>query len=342
MSTPAPSLEELPPEQGTILELHSIGEKDFDGVLVEFNKIDKATGKFFVTFLEKEQEDQGLRVKPKCCKRPDIKPFALRKTLYGLAEKFHQDMKSGANPDEIEMRLNGLLQKDPCCVPAYGINADPEYVKRVRPTRCVQREVANFHAYREFFSDGQEQRSRTFLGAMLANDGRFNTSVRQQRQLENSVSTNKFDAMAREMSSAKCLMNDAVNQLEKGDKAKSRRKLTEAADILVRFFGLPVTDDAEVPIEVQGWLDSVIKKTKLFILAIINGLGDAAPTDQQERYEVAKQVMKIYRGTLEACTSSEETGVSMNEDELSRLEAAKLEALEKLGVDSLDSLRAID
>ena len=52
MTTPAPTLEELPLQKGSILELHSIGE-EYDGTIVEYLKTDKENpGKIFVLFLD--------------------------------------------------------------------------------------------------------------------------------------------------------------------------------------------------------------------------------------------------------------------------------------------------
>ena len=42
-----PTLQEIPPEKGSILELHSINDR-FNGMLVEFQGIDKASKKYRV------------------------------------------------------------------------------------------------------------------------------------------------------------------------------------------------------------------------------------------------------------------------------------------------------
>ena len=81
-SAAPPSLEEMPPNAGTILELHSIAP-GWDGMLVVFEKPDKVNaGKLFAWPLNGKDgngnpTDQAFRVKEICCRRPDIKPFKL-------------------------------------------------------------------------------------------------------------------------------------------------------------------------------------------------------------------------------------------------------------------------
>jgi hypothetical protein len=82
MSTPAPSLEDMPPEKGTILQLHSIDAK-WDGKLVEFLGPVKDNGKYLVQSFDGEEED--MTVKPKVCKQPGIQPLAMRVVLYNIS-----------------------------------------------------------------------------------------------------------------------------------------------------------------------------------------------------------------------------------------------------------------
>ena len=88
MSTPTPTLKELPPKKGSILELRSVNE-DFDGKLVEFLKDDPENdGKIYVGYLD--DEESKLRVKIICCRRPDIKPLELA-DLYGVTPEKIED-----------------------------------------------------------------------------------------------------------------------------------------------------------------------------------------------------------------------------------------------------------
>ncbi|KAL3940943.1 MAG: hypothetical protein SGARI_000783, partial [Bacillariaceae sp.] len=128
-STPAPSLEELPPEKGTILELHSTGSEEYDGMVVEFLRADK-NPKYYQVLPLKEQasgDEAGTETKSrtrtiesKFCKRPEIKPPKLRELLERLSISFvAMEMEGRISFSEFETRMKGLLDKDPCCVVAY-------------------------------------------------------------------------------------------------------------------------------------------------------------------------------------------------------------------------------
>ena len=75
---PAPSLQDLPPEKGSVLELHSIN-KEFNGMPVEYQSYDTEKEKYSVRVIGDLQ--QIMMVKPRACKRPDIKPLELREAL---------------------------------------------------------------------------------------------------------------------------------------------------------------------------------------------------------------------------------------------------------------------
>ena len=116
-TTPAPSLEELPPEQGTVLELCNIGSKKYDGMLVEFRSKDKQNpGKYFVDFLDGD-DDGGMRVKAVCCRRPAIKSLQLRQFLHNVATLMLRNHNGGlVTKQDTEIRAKQLLSFDPCCV----------------------------------------------------------------------------------------------------------------------------------------------------------------------------------------------------------------------------------
>ncbi|KAL3917690.1 MAG: hypothetical protein SGILL_004591, partial [Bacillariaceae sp.] len=121
-STAPPSFGELPPEKGTILELHSIGHDDWNGKLVEFHSKEKGTDNFFVRFYPPKEDKfddsaGGIRVKSKCCRRPAMKPLKFRGVIAKLSHNLYRD-KDFYSPS-IEQRLHDILEKDPCCCLAH-------------------------------------------------------------------------------------------------------------------------------------------------------------------------------------------------------------------------------
>jgi hypothetical protein len=68
----APSLQELPSERSTILELFNINAQ-CDGTIVEFHALDKQSCRYSVHTLD---DEKNLRIKPICRRRPDIKLLA--------------------------------------------------------------------------------------------------------------------------------------------------------------------------------------------------------------------------------------------------------------------------
>ena len=124
--TPAPSLDELRPEKGTLLQLHSIND-EYNGMLVEYHGTQKETGKFLVVPFkidvdgteEGEVDDDAkfIRVKPKVCRRPDLKPLKMRRLLASLATQMKSSCDLSNSSDETKFK--GLLEKDPCCVMAF-------------------------------------------------------------------------------------------------------------------------------------------------------------------------------------------------------------------------------
>ena len=175
--TPAPTFEELPLEKGSILELHSINA-DFDGLMVEFLEVDKATTKLRVSAMQASQdgkieEGQHMLVKPRACRRPALKPLKLRQALASIAKSLHPiangELTSGEGgwrqvltnvrgavhhtPSQHDIATwKSLLDKDICCVPAWamlGLFVEDEF--RVD---ALQRAFANAYAYNGLF-DGE-------------------------------------------------------------------------------------------------------------------------------------------------------------------------------------------
>jgi hypothetical protein len=197
MATPAPSLEDLPPERGTILELHSIGRPDFDGMLVEFYCIDKSTGKYSVISLD--EREQPMKVKAKCCKRPDIKPLELRELLSSLSLVIRREFdKEPHLRDTYKEKLQSLLNKDPCCVPAHEtmslilIDRHDEKFNELSDTvveKVIQHfhlAIANFCAYQDICTEEDRSRMQTALHfGMLCFRGLNATARYQARALSN-------------------------------------------------------------------------------------------------------------------------------------------------------------
>jgi hypothetical protein len=119
MSTPAPSLEDMPPEKGTILQLHSIDAK-WDGKLVEFLGPVKDNGKYLVQSFDGEEEN--MTVKPKVCKQPGIQPLAMRVVLYNISRTFIIEAQESDFATMVQQKKTveeQILPKDPCCVAAH-------------------------------------------------------------------------------------------------------------------------------------------------------------------------------------------------------------------------------
>ena len=178
-----PTLEELPPVKGSILELHSIGSRDFDGLIVEFVSIDKNSGKYYVASMK---DDQGLRVKPKLCRRPQIKPLKLRKAL---EEKTHQiagAFKLRENSELFQASMRQLLFIDPCCAPAFmvlgaigcGANAADSKEVQKEGIRNLERGLATLYAYEEIVTEDTIQLCKAQLSFELGDAGRFKAAGR--------------------------------------------------------------------------------------------------------------------------------------------------------------------
>jgi hypothetical protein len=62
----------------------------------------------------------GIRMKPQCCRQPNIKPFKLRRAVRKIASK-HQGWNTIILRHEVRVsRLASvqlLLKEDPCCLP---------------------------------------------------------------------------------------------------------------------------------------------------------------------------------------------------------------------------------
>ena len=199
-SKPAPSLDELPPEKGTILELHSIGRDDWDGKLVEFHRAEKDTGKLYVRFYRPKEGDDdkddggGIRVKAKCCRRPELKSLKFRFVLAKLASKLSKDADK-CSPF-VEQKLLDILEKDPCCCTAhfalagrdrilmYQSKEDPEenWAKsaghRLRAIGHYQRALATLYAYRQWIPDKNIKDAKEFLLVTLVAGGHNRSALR--------------------------------------------------------------------------------------------------------------------------------------------------------------------
>ncbi|KAL3922484.1 MAG: hypothetical protein SGILL_002180 [Bacillariaceae sp.] len=213
----APTLAQLPPERGTVLELHSIND-EHNGMLVEYHGISKETGKYLVVPLKMdltgdEEEDENAkftRVKPKCCRRPTLKPLKLRQVLGNLAIQIVNSEARESSPDyaSIEVKLKGLLVKDPCCAVAYMLLAqtvhnsgqkaahahcegDPlrpftEQMKKQQDKTIsyLYRTLGNAYAYSGLLPEADVKNSRNMLSGLLSLRGHKNTALRQYKKAE--------------------------------------------------------------------------------------------------------------------------------------------------------------
>ncbi|KAL3937767.1 MAG: hypothetical protein SGARI_001995 [Bacillariaceae sp.] len=242
--TPAPSLDELPPEKGAILELHNISEEydgkiveseEYNGKLVEFIKVDKETGKYFVLPLKididgSEEEDENAqftRLKPKGCHRPDLKPMKLRAVLACLANQiFFSELKeTPCNHSLVHTKLKGLLEKDPCCAAAYMLLAQNEH-SWCHHLHFAYKDIYNrpesvgeeIRKHRDFLTDTDLKNSRNLLSGSLSAFGHHKTAIRQHKkaQLLSGVASNPRMEASHETMMAFNMFKEASKSEEAG------------------------------------------------------------------------------------------------------------------------------
>ncbi|KAL3908263.1 MAG: hypothetical protein SGARI_003141 [Bacillariaceae sp.] len=196
---PAPSLEDMPPERGTILELCNIND-EYDGTLVEFWRVEERSGKYFVQVLKDDDnaEVEGMRVKAQCCQRPMVKPLALRQMLtklvreLGRLDKVEMDLK--------ESRTRQLLMYDKCCIPALALittvsnkrneSLGNEEVDVSVYVKYMRRALANSHLYQDAdeFCRKLELSLAAQYAAWLSHTSRHKSLLRMQQKLQSASS----------------------------------------------------------------------------------------------------------------------------------------------------------
>jgi hypothetical protein len=175
------------------LELHSIGKEDYDGLLVEYHTADKEARKCVVT--------PAMKVQPKCCKRPEVKPYKLRRTLADLAFNFMKSKTDPLGTAAAEKKFLGLLEKDPVCLPALAglFLHEQEWIKVLSARTAspspselephfektiifLYRLVANQYAYPNYVSESQHQIYRRQLSSCLDAIGHSKTAVKELKK----------------------------------------------------------------------------------------------------------------------------------------------------------------
>ncbi|KAL3908293.1 MAG: hypothetical protein SGARI_003130, partial [Bacillariaceae sp.] len=195
----APTFEELPLERGSILELHSINS-DFDGLIVEFLEVDKDTGKFRVEALKgsedgKIQAGQNMLIKAKGCRRPDLKPLKLRQALAGIVNSFQRNGNAAKTnrpyfSEHEVITTKSLLDKDPCCAPAWLALGLFVHGDKETEMSNVRRACANGYAYTNLMI-GEEtlHMGRMILAENLREEGHHRTASRMaEKASENNES----------------------------------------------------------------------------------------------------------------------------------------------------------
>lgn len=136
-STVPPTFDELPPEQGSILELRSLKKESYNGMKGEFLKIDSSSDRFAVAVYD--LNNKVLALKPGNCCRPTLLPLSRRVELYKQAKQYTQQPS----------KLREILKEDPCCVPAHmGLGqARTSQEANMTALQHFRRAVANFYAY---------------------------------------------------------------------------------------------------------------------------------------------------------------------------------------------------
>ncbi|KAL3917691.1 MAG: hypothetical protein SGILL_004592 [Bacillariaceae sp.] len=275
----APSLEEVPPERGTILELHSIDHADFDGLIVEYHSLDKETGKYLVVPVYGDADAPAMKVKPKCCKRPEVKPYKLQRVLEDLAFKYAKSQEEPLGTEGADQKFLLLLEKDPCCLPGYAMLAihEQDCIKRLsertlagapplaseihphfeKAIPYLYRLIANQHAYPDYVKDSMLQTWRRQLAAYLDATGHVKTA---HRELKKYKSDDKELVMPKEY-------DHFVEATMKGEK-----EMEKAAQFMQQF-------------RLAEEFDKRIKAVHHYLEALSIGIKLNAPTDGAFEYE---------------------------------------------------------
>ncbi|KAL3908510.1 MAG: hypothetical protein SGARI_003028 [Bacillariaceae sp.] len=209
IETSAPSFDELPPEKGTIMKLHSMDDaKEYNGKLVEFYNIDKDTGKYSVITYDKHA--QPMKVRQYCCKRPDIKALQLRAELKRVAVSTLNEVmdKKNIDPtttfDDEASRMVQILEVDPCNVIAHyclskieqrkvdmdgNERNDKNYYKVM--IQYIRRAIANFYAYEDIVSKELITIIKSEFLALLKSTGnnKMASILREKYFLEHNIRT---------------------------------------------------------------------------------------------------------------------------------------------------------
>ncbi|KAL3902840.1 MAG: hypothetical protein SGILL_010675 [Bacillariaceae sp.] len=332
-ATAAPSLEDLPPQRGTILELHSIGDEEFDGLLVEFVRIDKeshSSTKYYCTALQ--DESRNMRVKAKCCRRPDIKPLALRRLLYNLAAQMHKKMENDQSYTDAEndtTRLKSLLEKDPCCVPCYILLAhlkavdeksddeesdddaswyDPNVEEAIKH---MYRATGNLYAYQGVLPDGSPRVLEKNLARLLAKNYRFKSAVNVLERVQNYGADQASLAFVNEHFLLGCSAHMRAVKLQEHQQPKKCHKLLEAADHYIKAFDVAAKDEGFVGEEsFKARISSYVKKL-YSIITFLLGQDDHLPTQEDESTCI---VLRLADRTLQACTAKDGTRVFLTDE----------------------------
>lgn len=160
MSLLPPTLEELPPQRGAFLELHSLNKAELNGTIAEFLRVEPKNGRYVVLIgssrnisssnnnNETKKKASQIGVQPKNCRRPPLQPLHVRKQMV--------DTYDGATItlDDKE-KLQQALKVDLCFPAAHWLLAEAKYFEDGCENRKsgsiahYRRAVANQYAYEE-------------------------------------------------------------------------------------------------------------------------------------------------------------------------------------------------
>ncbi|KAL3922715.1 MAG: hypothetical protein SGARI_006387 [Bacillariaceae sp.] len=134
-----------------------------------------------------------MLVKTKACRRPAIKPLKLRQTLAKIATEIKAKLNEADNIDLRDLSvLKTLIEKDPCCGPAYlclfgfeTVSAQ-EYVTKqtgigpnTSTVRGIHKGLANMYGYQDLVQNN------------LVEDGKMLLTMQMLRSIESKGSMRK-------------------------------------------------------------------------------------------------------------------------------------------------------
>jgi hypothetical protein len=328
MTTPAPSLEALPPERGTILEIHSIDDA-FNGKLVEFVKIDKESGgeKVFVNSLE--DEEQFMRVKVKCCRRPGIKPLKLRQILFNLSGILLCDSFGTVNDptlDQYEAKLASLLGKDPCASPVHhmlGTIAEQKY--QMQQSHCEAqtfleqalrhffRGSANLYAYQDIMPKKYVDGMQCLFSNLLASAG-WNKSfcqLQKKRGIYEDLASGIEVEIHRLVMLGSSVFEHAKQMYGENRRSKQLATAMEAAEHLCHVLRIATSDLSSSKMYIHFWVESALRVLSEIICFLLQKILEGR---DDELLALQKKVMWLSGSVLKTCVTKDGTRVFLSED----------------------------